>query len=126
LVGDLADMSKEAVEKQGVPADSMSAIPPEDIERIPEDEQLRAAVDKGTFTSDPVAVAAAAAGAAPPVPREVPWMDAPLPHGTCRGSPGILACPRDAILQGPTGMPPYRLCPPNRSFLERKGALDTL
>ncbi len=72
LVGDLADMSKEAVEKQGVPADSMSAIPPEDIERIPEDEQLRAAVDKGTFTSDPVAVAAAAAGAAPPVPREVP------------------------------------------------------
>lgn len=72
LVGDLADLSKEAVEKQGVPADSMSAIPPEDIERIPEDEQLRAAVDKGTFTSDPVAVAAAAAGAAPPVPREVP------------------------------------------------------
>ncbi|MBV6443536.1 MAG: hypothetical protein EPGJADBJ_05307 [Saprospiraceae bacterium] len=72
LNGDLADISKEAVQKQGVPADSMSAIPPEDIERIPEDEQLRAAVDKGTFTSDPQAVQTAAAAVGALAPREVP------------------------------------------------------
>ncbi len=70
LNGDLADMSKEAAEKQGVPADSMNAIPAEDIERIPEDEQLRAEVATGTFTSDPKAVAAAGIGAI--VPRDVP------------------------------------------------------
>ena len=68
--GDLADISQEAVQQQGVPADSMSAIPPEDIERIPEDEQLRAAVDKGTFTSDPKATPIAAASTL--VPRDVP------------------------------------------------------
>lgn len=68
LTGDMADMSKEAVEKQGIPADSMSTIPPEDIERIPEDEQLRSAVDKGTFTGEPAATATVAAS----VPRDVP------------------------------------------------------
>lgn len=72
LTGDLADLSKEAVQQQGVPADSMSAIPPEDIERIPEDEQLRLEVDKGTFTSDPQAKQTAAAGIGTLAPRDVP------------------------------------------------------
>lgn len=70
LVGDLADISKEEVEKQGVPADSMNAIPAEDIERIPEDEQMRSAVAKGTFTSDPKVTAEA--GINTLVPRDVP------------------------------------------------------
>lgn len=70
LVGDLADMSKEAVEKQGVPADSMNAIPLEEAERIPEDEQMRSAVAKGTFTSDPKVIAEA--GINTLVPRDVP------------------------------------------------------
>jgi len=68
LTNDVADMSKEAVEKRGIPADSMSTIPPEDIERISEDEQLRSAVDKGTFTGEPAATATVAAS----VPRDVP------------------------------------------------------
>lgn len=72
LTGDLADMSKEAAQQQGVPADSMSAIPPEDIERIPEDELLRSEVDKGTFTSDPQTNQTAAAGIGTLVPRDVP------------------------------------------------------
>lgn len=72
LNGDLADISKEAVQQQGVPADSMSAIPPEDIERIPEDEQLRSAVDKGTFTKDPAVAAAAAPTTSVGVPQDVP------------------------------------------------------
>ncbi|MBK7937725.1 MAG: M23 family metallopeptidase [Lewinellaceae bacterium] len=70
LNGDLAGMSKEAAEKQGVPADSMNAIPAGDIERIPEDEQLRSEVARGTFTSDPTTVAAAGVGAI--VPKDVP------------------------------------------------------
>lgn len=72
LNGDLAGLSKEAIQQQGIPADSMSAIPPEDIERIPEDEQLRAAVDKGTFTSDPKATPTAVAGVGTMAPRDVP------------------------------------------------------
>lgn len=72
LTGDLADMSKEAAEKQGVPADSMNAIPPQDIERIPEDEQLRSAVEKGTFTSDPSAAPTATASLGAVVPRDLP------------------------------------------------------
>lgn len=71
LAGDLADMGKEAAQKQGAPADSVNAIPAEDIERIPEDEQLRAEVARGTFTSDPTATPTAAAGVAI-VPRDVP------------------------------------------------------
>ena len=72
LNGDLADISKEAVQKQGIPADSVGAIPPEDIERIPEDEQLRSAVDKGTFTKDPATVAAAAQTTSVGMPQDVP------------------------------------------------------
>ncbi len=72
LTGNMADMSKEAVEKQGVPPDSLKNIPPEEIERIPEEEQLRAAVDKGTFNSDPKAAQAAAASAETLTPRDVP------------------------------------------------------
>ncbi|MCW5923824.1 MAG: M23 family metallopeptidase [Saprospiraceae bacterium] len=70
--GDLADISKEAVQKQGVPADSISNIPPEDIERVPEDELLRSAVEKGTFTRDPQAAQTVAASVGPVLPQDVP------------------------------------------------------
>lgn len=70
LVGDLSDFSKKAAEKQGEPT-VMADTLPQDVERIPEDAQLRAAVSKGTFTSEPPpALAAAAVGSA--VPRDVP------------------------------------------------------
>ena len=70
LVGDLSDISKKAAEKQGEPT-VMADTLPQDVERIPEDAQLRAAVSKGTFTSEPPpALAAAAVGSA--VPRDVP------------------------------------------------------
>lgn len=72
LTGDLADMSKEAAQQQGVPADSSSNIPLEDIERIPEDEQLRSAVEQGTFTRDPSASQTVAASVGALVPRDVP------------------------------------------------------
>ncbi|HND86903.1 MAG TPA: M23 family metallopeptidase [Saprospiraceae bacterium] len=61
LVGDLADMSKEAAEKQGQPADQSDTLP-KDIDRIPEDEQLRAQVASGSITLGPATSAAASAG----------------------------------------------------------------
>jgi murein DD-endopeptidase MepM/ murein hydrolase activator NlpD len=73
LTGDLADMSKEAAQQQGLPPDSLNNIPPEDIERIPEDEQLRLAVEQGTFSRDPAAPPpTAAAGIGAFVPKDVP------------------------------------------------------
>jgi murein DD-endopeptidase MepM/ murein hydrolase activator NlpD len=69
LVGDLADMSQEAAEKQGQPANLADTLP-QDVERIPEDEQLRAEVASGTFTSTPAAPAAA--NAIPGSARETP------------------------------------------------------
>lgn len=70
LAGDLADFSKEAAEEQGQPLETADTLP-KDAERIPEDEQLRVAVTKGTFTSDPTPpVAAASIGAT--VLRDVP------------------------------------------------------
>lgn len=71
LVGDLKDMSKEAAEKQGQPADTADALPKE-VDRIPEDEQLRTEVAKGTFTSDPNVAAAAVAGGGTFNPRDIP------------------------------------------------------
>lgn len=70
LVGDLASMSKEAVEKQGQPDNAADTIP-KDIDRIPEDEQLRNAVDKGTFTADPNALSITA-GTSSITQRDVP------------------------------------------------------
>lgn len=70
LTGDMADFSKEAAEKKGQPSEVADTLP-HDAERIPEDEQLRTAVSKGTFTSEPApAVAAAAVGNLGP--RDVP------------------------------------------------------
>lgn len=70
LNGDLADMSKEAAEKQGQPADQADTLP-KDVERIPEDEQLRSAVARGTFSSDPALTASVSNNNATG-PREVP------------------------------------------------------
>ncbi len=60
LVGDMGSFSKEAAEKQGQPAETTDTVP-QDADRIPEDEQLRTAVSKGTFTSEPATPVAAAA-----------------------------------------------------------------
>lgn len=69
LVGDLADFSKEAAEQQAqLPATADTL--PKDAERIPEDEQLRVAVSKGTFTSDPAPPVAAASIGVRDVPLE--------------------------------------------------------
>lgn len=71
LNGDLADMSKSAAEKKGLPENPADTLP-KDVELIPEDEQLRAAVAKGNFTSDPNTPTVAAAGVGSILPREVP------------------------------------------------------
>ncbi|MCC7245447.1 MAG: M23 family metallopeptidase [Saprospiraceae bacterium] len=61
LTGDLEDITQDAVEKQqrgSVDSSDITAVNQEDIDRIPEDEQLRTAVARGTFTSDPQSNAA--------------------------------------------------------------------
>jgi murein DD-endopeptidase MepM/ murein hydrolase activator NlpD len=71
LVGDLKDMSREAAEQQSqaaTPADTL----PKDVDRIPEDEQLRSAVASGTFTADPVLAANATKGGGNFAPRDIP------------------------------------------------------
>lgn len=57
LTGDVADMTEEAVKKQGQP-DNPADTMPKDVDRIPEDEKLRSAVATGTFTVDPKTAAA--------------------------------------------------------------------
>ncbi|MEI6408698.1 MAG: M23 family metallopeptidase [Bacteroidota bacterium] len=70
LNGNLADMSKEVAEKKGLPENPADTMP-KDVDRIPEDEVLRAAVAKGNFSSDP-GVSEASAGIGAIVPRDVP------------------------------------------------------
>jgi murein DD-endopeptidase MepM/ murein hydrolase activator NlpD len=53
LNGDLSSMSRAAAEKQGQPVNVQDTLPV-DVERIPEDDDLRAAVAKGSVTSAPV------------------------------------------------------------------------
>ncbi len=69
LTGDLKDMSEEAVKKQGQPENTADTMP-KDIDRIPEDEKLRAAVATGTFTSDPKTAAAPLTSLARDIPLE--------------------------------------------------------
>lgn len=71
LVGDLSTMTKEAAEKDAQP-DNPADTMPKDVDRIPEDDQLRSAVATGTFTADPTTVAAAAVGVSVITPRDVP------------------------------------------------------
>ncbi|MCC6461321.1 MAG: M23 family metallopeptidase [Saprospiraceae bacterium] len=70
LVGDLADMSKEAVEKKGQPTTAVDSSAKK-VDRIGEDEQLRAAVAKGTFSGGGGA-AAGVQGLNPVLSREQP------------------------------------------------------
>lgn len=49
LVGDLADMSTEAAKKKGQPANPADTVA-KPVARIGEDDQLRAAVERGTFS----------------------------------------------------------------------------
>lgn len=51
LVGDLADMGQKAAEKQAPAAGDRKDSLPKDVARIPEDEQLRAGVARGTFST---------------------------------------------------------------------------
>jgi murein DD-endopeptidase MepM/ murein hydrolase activator NlpD len=54
MTGDLADITKEEMMKQGKPETTeLDSIPEADIERIPEDGQMRAAVATGSFTAPP-------------------------------------------------------------------------
>lgn len=69
LSGDLADFSKEAMQKQGKPENEQDTLP-KSVDRIPEDENLRSAVAKGPLTSEPVAAATLANTSF--VPRDVP------------------------------------------------------
>lgn len=50
LVGDISDFTKEAVQKKGQPANPADTANAKPVQRIGEDEQLRAAVASGTFT----------------------------------------------------------------------------
>lgn len=69
MTGDLADISKEEAMKQGKPESTLlDSIPEADIERIPEDAQMRAAVATGSFTAPP----AAADVPNNPISRDVP------------------------------------------------------
>lgn len=71
LVGDLADMSKEVAEQQVIPSNPNDSLP-DDVDRIPEDDQLRAAVAKGTFSSDPAVNGANAPAQTLPGSRDLP------------------------------------------------------
>lgn len=57
LTGNMEAMSVDAVKKQGQPENPADTMP-KDVDRIPEDENLRSAVATGTFTSDPKTAAA--------------------------------------------------------------------
>lgn len=63
LVGDLADMSQEAVEKKGKPSPQSDSLP-KNVDRIPEDDQLRAGVATGTFSTGPTSPTARPAATA--------------------------------------------------------------
>jgi murein DD-endopeptidase MepM/ murein hydrolase activator NlpD len=54
LTGDMQGMTEEDVKKQGQPENPSDTLP-HDVDRIPEDEQLRSEVAMGTFTTDPKA-----------------------------------------------------------------------
>lgn len=69
LAGDVSSMTEEAVKKQGRPENPADTMP-KDVDRIPEEDLLRSAVDKGTFTADPNAVVRAEVNLIGP--RDVP------------------------------------------------------
>lgn len=70
LVGDLADMSKEAVSQKGKSAAPVKDSAPGNVTRIGEDEQLRTAVASGTFSGG--GNDASASGLNPILSREQP------------------------------------------------------
>lgn len=70
LTGDLEDITADAVKKQGNPENPADTLP-KDVDRIPEDENLRSAVATGTFTTDPtVATTAPLTGIGRDIPLE--------------------------------------------------------
>jgi murein DD-endopeptidase MepM/ murein hydrolase activator NlpD len=73
LVGDMSGNTKADALKQGIPENPADTLP-QDVERIPEDDQLRSAVAQGNFTSDPALAATVASGnrTGPTSPRDLP------------------------------------------------------
>ncbi|HAD14351.1 MAG TPA: peptidase M23 [Saprospirales bacterium] len=69
LTGDMQGMTEEDVKKQGQPENPSDTLP-HDVDRIPEDEQLRSAVATGTFTTDPKANQAPISSLSRDVPLE--------------------------------------------------------
>ncbi|HLP95047.1 MAG TPA: M23 family metallopeptidase [Saprospiraceae bacterium] len=69
LTGDVQGMTEEDVKKQGQPENPADTLP-HDVDRIPEDEQLRSAVATGTFTADPKATQAPLSSLGRDVPLE--------------------------------------------------------
>jgi murein DD-endopeptidase MepM/ murein hydrolase activator NlpD len=69
LTGNMESMTEEAVKNQGQP-ESPADTMPKDIDRIPEDENLRSAVATGTFTADPKALGAPISRFASEIPLE--------------------------------------------------------
>ncbi len=71
--GDLADFTKEAEMAKGKPDENnLDSIPSTDIDRIPEDEQVRSAVANGGIAFDPGFVAATAGKSEASLSKEVP------------------------------------------------------
>jgi murein DD-endopeptidase MepM/ murein hydrolase activator NlpD len=66
--GDMEDFSREEAEKQVQPKDAADTLP-KDVDRIPEDDVLRAGVARGNFTGEPTPPPGAIA---PIMPRDVP------------------------------------------------------
>lgn len=71
LTGNMAHLTEDEVKKQGIPEDSLKNIPIEDVERIPEDAQLRAATARGPLTSEPLP-AQQGSGGSGIVARDIP------------------------------------------------------
>lgn len=73
LTGNVEEFTKEAEMAKGKQSENaLDSIPPGDIDRIPEDEQVRAAVANGGIAFDPGFAAAAAARNETVVAKEVP------------------------------------------------------
>ena len=70
LTGDMADLTEEAVKKKGQPENTADTLSTEEIDRIPEDEELRSAVATGTFTRDSSTMAAPMTSLGQDIPLE--------------------------------------------------------
>lgn len=70
LVGETETFTREAAEKQNVPASAVDSLSAESVDRIPEEEDLRRAVDQGTFTREPAQTVVLTSGSPKSIPLE--------------------------------------------------------